>query len=1016
MSSKTVVFRVFKAVELLMPNLWQGRISILLTILLIISACQRLPELAVNESLVCDLETISEDKKDFIPSTHPNKRISSADRISTVQARSGEHSIMLKKDREFGLTCFIKDSNADEYYEAIIWRKGEDNTGSLAVSDEHNLLFNKSENIPDSIDPNGWERLRLAFHVPPRLKNVALKFYVWNPGDKAAYFDDLSISRKNPEPYPEYKNLEGLKIFVDTLNALKILNKRDEAFRKGILETQDDDWADGMMFSGEDLYKIELRLKGDWLDHLVGSKWSFRIETDKGTTWRGMRTFSVQSPKTRDFLNEWLMLKFCRMEDILATRFGFIPLEYNGRSLGIYAWEEHFEKFLVESNSRREGPILKVNENAMWKTNQIAIRDDRDYWLPFIPSAEILPFKSKRTSRDSTLLGQYKIAQELYYQYKFAEIRPSDIFDVEKMAKYLAMLDLFGTYHGITWHNQRFYFNPVVARLEPIAFDNFSDVGHVKYTNNAILGNYYSEVDKATDNDFLLAGLFRDSLLGATYAHYLEKYSKDDFIRSLLLDLDPEIKYYDSLLRREYPTYRFDPDYLFQNARAIREELPSYQEKLTMLDWSKPEFKITNPQYDADVEAAVSTYFVKAYTYEKDLEERSIVVKNHFTRDIILLGTARNDKRIRNYLYPEIRVEHIDGRNPGKTIIKAGPEDDYLYFMVDGDMITYPIPVYPWPAPDGKATPRQKINARYGTYYKELFVLKPEQNLVLEKGDYRIDKPLLIPPGYTVTFEPGVNLNIVEEGAFISHSTINMVGSQQDPIIIKSSDGSANGFTVLQAAGRSYLEHVIFDRLNTLDIEGWKLTGAVTFYESDVDFYQVSFRNNLCEDGLNIIRSSFSIDQCELLNTFSDALDVDFGQGSITNTQFKYLSNDAIDVSGSEVVIDNCLITQSDDKGISGGENSKVEVFNTTILGTRIGIASKDQSRMQVSTCILEDCNYGIIVFRKKPEFGPAFFEGENIELNNITTVFLVEKGSKCAIDGKIIPDDKENIYELFYE
>ena len=339
MSSNTGVSRVLNAAKLLMPNEWQGRISILLTFLLLLSACQRVPELAVNESLLCDLETVSDDQKAFISSTHPHKRISSADRVSTVQARSGVHSIMLKKGREFGLTCYIRDSNADEYYEAIIWRKGNGNYGSIAVSDEHDLLFYKSENIPDSTDANGWERLRLAFHVPPRFKNVALKFYVWNESEEAVYFDDLSINRKNPEPYPAYQDVEGLKIFVDTLNTLKILNKRNEAFKKGILETEDDDWVDGMMFSGEDLYKIELRLKGDWLDHLVGSKWSFRIETDKSTTWRGMRTFSVQSPVTRDFLNEWLMLRFCRKEDVLATRFGFIPLQYNGRSLGIYAWE-----------------------------------------------------------------------------------------------------------------------------------------------------------------------------------------------------------------------------------------------------------------------------------------------------------------------------------------------------------------------------------------------------------------------------------------------------------------------------------------------------------------------------------------------------------------------------------------------------------------------------------------------------------------------------------------------------
>ena len=274
---------------------------------------------------------------------------------------------------------------------------------------------------------------------------------------------------------------------------------------------------------------------------------------------------------------------------------------------------------------------------------------------------------------------------------------------------------------------------------------------------------------------------------------------------------------------------------------------------------------------------------------------------------------------------------------------------------------------------------------------------------------------MIIPRGHKVIINEGVEINIVNSAPFISYSVVSIKGTADKPVIIKSSDGTANGFSVFQTTERSLVEYAVFDRLNTLDKEGWTLTGAVTFYESDVDFYNTSFLNNLCEDGLNIIRSDFVIDKCEIVNTFSDALDVDFGTGTIRNTEFKYLNNDGIDVSGSDIKIFDCIISKSNDKGISGGENSMIRVENTTIEGSEIGIASKDLSRVHALNCTIEDCKYGLTVFWKKPEFGAASIEASGMILNNVTTKYLIEEGSTCIVDGIEIMADKTNVYDMFY-
>ena len=56
-------------------------------------------------------------------------------------------------------------------------------------------------------------------------------------------------------------------------------------------------------------------------------------------------------------------------------------------------------------------------------------------------------------------------------QYKNLSENPEDLIDMNLMAKYYALMDICGIHHSIHWHNHRFYYNPITARLEPIAFD-----------------------------------------------------------------------------------------------------------------------------------------------------------------------------------------------------------------------------------------------------------------------------------------------------------------------------------------------------------------------------------------------------------------------------------------------------------------------------------------------------------------------------------------------------------------
>ena len=98
----------------------------------------------------------------------------------------------------------------------------------------------------------------------------------------------------------------------------------------------------------------------------------------------------------------------------------------------------------------------------------------------------------------------------------------------------------------------------------------------------------------------------------------------------------------------------------------------------------------------------------------------------------------------------------------------------------------------------------------------------------------------------------------------------------------------------------------------------------------------------MAEDAINIVSSDFFIDGLNIVNARSDAIDLDFADGAITNLSCYMIGNDCFDVSESVVEVETMIARAVKDKGISAGENSKVKVASATLQNAGIGLVSKD--------------------------------------------------------------------------
>ncbi len=314
---------------------------------------------------------------------------------------------------------------------------------------------------------------------------------------------------------------------------------------------------------------------------------------------------------------------------------------------------------------------------------------------------------------------------------------------------------------------------------------------------------------------------------------------------------------------------------------------------------------------------------------------------------------------------------------------------------------TYYSAITTWPVAENN-TPSQKLFSNVQLQNNEVYTLN-NKRVLFRSGKHQITKDLLIPKGYKVHFEAGVQLDFVQGAKFISYSPVYMYGNAEAPIHITSSDKSAGGFTVLQAPEKSKLYHVTIDNFSTLDYKGWKLTGAATFYESDVLMGNCAFINNHCEDALNLVRSNFEIEGMTISNTFSDGFDADFCKGNIRNSRFVNTGNDGMDFSGSVITIQNCSINNAGDKGISVGEEATVKINSASIDGAVIGVASKDLSVLTIKQIDLKNCQQGFAAYQKKPAYGGSKITVEKYTTEAVKFLHQIAPNSQLKLGQKVI-------------
>lgn len=765
----------------------------------------------------------------------------------------------------------------------------------------------------------------------------------------------------------------------------KLEKNRQDAIDSYFLQPDDKQFINAEINKKDKKFKAKIRLKGDWPSHWAGYKWSLRAKLADGETFEGMKSFSLQKPETRNYLHAWVFHKLLESENLPRIRYSFSPLILNGNHLGTYAIEEHFEKTMIESSRYKEGPIIKFSDQHFWEEFKTTKSLDGEavypkHKEPAIFGSSIEVFKERRIIKDENLKNQMIKAKHLLSIFLEGNEKISKTFDVEKLAKSLALIDLTNADHSFLWHNQRFYYNPISSRLIPVLFDGNSGE---KLKKLMIEKNFYYK-------------LFEDHELVREYVRFLEYFSNPQYLDKFFIKNKEQLTYYEKLLYKSYPAMYFSEGNYYYNQKVIKSVLnPSNPIEANIQEFNKDNtiIKVSNKQI---LPIKIIGVFEKEKLIYKPKDELVIKAKrkNSFsTYKIHKLFSVIPSNEFKNYRDKSFEIKYSV---LGSSRIYSSPIKKYI--SLSGNAINNV---------DSTLTVLRKIDF--------INLNDKTKEIIFKKGNWELNSPLIIGKGYKVIAEPGFNL-VLNQGAFIhSKSSLEFVGTKIRPIQI-SAMKEGMGLIVTNAKARSKIKNVNFLNLSNPKIDRWSVDGSITFNESPVTIENVNIENSRAEDSLNIVRSDFIMNNINVVNSSSDSIDLDFSSGNISNINIKNSGNDGLDLSGSNVKASDITIINSGDKALSVGEESDLIADNLNIKKSTIGLAFKDLSFGKIYTLDISNTKIGLAAFQKKSEYGGASFSINNLSRKNVEQFYLLEKDSSIKIKNNNLIPNAIDVFSIIYK
>jgi hypothetical protein len=716
--------------------------------------------------------------------------------------------------------------------------------------------------------------------------------------------------------------------------------------------------------------KVKIKLKGGTRFHWINKKKSYNIKYNKN--FKPEKIFYI--PEKRSVFGEYLIHKIAKFIDLENSEVNFEKLYINNDYKGMYFTIENFDKHYLFRNNLPEANIYHTNS---FKARQIKFLKNINEEI-FI--GDIKSYSNRKTNDINHFLDITKQApQELKKNWR-------RYFDENNLIKILSLNHFTGSIH-YSLHNIYFYINPTNGKIIFFPWDlmNFANAEKLN------IDNENKDFIDFRNINLILSNLLKiDEIrnLRNEYIHknkkkiikYIEEFKNNElpFIMSEMI-IDPSIP------------YTFDEDAGTKNnirsllefmhiPNTLIENINYFNSKLT-LNPTRVSFKLfIDPKDTKYLQIKLKSFagikIEKIKLYFKDASIREIednfnifssISFNEFGSLINIEQTKRNiilnnSDKLKKIVKYEVIYSNIF--NPDVKEIFSSDIIENSSELVQNTLF-----------PEKNYDFDNTIFTKKGNEYR------------FQKDVVEINKTLVLPENSKLIIEAGTKIFFSNNSSLITYGSVLARGTKDKRILFTGKNLSERWgvFALIGSNTEAIFEYCDFSNGSGKNYRRIYLSGMLSAYNIKSTYINhCTFKNSkktiVGDDAVNIKKGSVLIKNSIFTGNEGDAVDFDFveNESGIFNSIFDDNLNDGIDVSGSRINLQDNVITNNQDKGLSAGEKSFVDIDNNLIANNLIGIASKDESEVNLNASQIKNNIIGIGLYNKK-----VFFKEPKIKVSN---------------------------------
>jgi len=817
----------------------------------------------------------------------------------------------------------------------------------------------------------GYDRVRNNLRKIPIIGNSLDTTFV-------EIVDELDINKKIKQtnlPDSKYVNL------VLSGSDLKNLQKSIKKFQNyGFILDEENKWRKAKELVNRKELKIKYKLHGTSIssaknnnpdlwgalkisigiesyDPISGGSVSYKIKypKKKGTYKELKRSYILKSSKDSFNLSKIALNKIASSEGLISPYGKVVILRINGSEIAPYYMVENYnsKEWFERNYNLTNYTILKSNDDWDHAGRGHASRTDL-----LVQDKEV----GGSSEEHPIALGALSILFKAINNNDIDTIK--NLIDLKYTAKFMAILSVVNNLHTITGDQLRYIYDHSTGQFKFMhKLENFTyrATGGVADFNANLFKRPAAQTVGAKTYDLFKLLItdpeFRE-LRDTELLHIVNKRNKNLKIADKVFDENIS-----TLFSSNLP---LEPIYAdFRNFKKTFNN---------NLDFAKKYLKYNK---------------IYITVYESDRGNKLSIINDSYNSVTLKKVHYLNNGSIEHneIINSNILNEHLDIKHSEQTmIIKKGDIEKLIFINnITGEVIKQKHIYINYAQDINIGVIDNAINVLDKNEIKYIFN-KNDKSFIIEKGLYQLNADLLFPKGYSLTFKPGVVLELGGGVSILIKGEVFASGTKSFPIVITNKDKN-KPFGVFAILGDSiknnsvFISHMDISGGSSALISGVSFSGQMSIHNSNVLIKNMKASGSVSDDGVNIKNSTVEIHDSHIFNNFADQIDLDFCTGRVVNNSFSVdkklvsglaiTTTDGLDISGGRIEVVNNYFTNFSDKAISVGENSTVFIDKNNISSSNIGVAIKDGSVAFMGPNVFHKNENNISVYIKKKFYRP---------------------------------------------